>query len=80
MMSIKFRVGDRVKVDVDAVARNGMSESEEQDKQFEYLVSHQDEVYVIASTSVDAAASIQLDHPVVGETSFYEEELIREEA
>ena len=36
-------------------------------------------MFTIASTTVDAAATYQLDHPVVGATSFYAEELILED-
>ena len=79
-MSSKICIGDKVKVNLEAVAQNGMFESEDQARQFQYLQDHPDEVYVVASTTVDAAASIQLDHPVVGETSFYEDELILEES
>lgn len=74
-----IRIGDKVKVDLDAVALNGMFESGSQARQFQYLQEHPDEVYVVASTTAEAAAPIQLDHPVVGETSFYEDELILEE-
>lgn len=80
MMSSKIRVGDKVKVNLEAVAQNGMFESESQARQFQYLQDHPDEVYVVASTTAEAAASIQLDHPEVGETSFYEDELILEES
>ena len=79
MNMTRFAVGMKVRVDIDAVARNGLFESEGQQRQFDYLVDNPDEVFVIARTDVDAAAHIQLDHPVVGETSFYEEELILEE-
>lgn len=79
-MSSKICVGDKVKVDLMEVAKNGMLESESQVCQFRYLQDHPDEVYVVASTTADAAASIQLDHPEVGKTSFYEDELILEES
>ena len=75
---VKFKVGSKVRVDLDAVARNGLFDSEGQQKQFDYLADHPGEVYVIARTDADAAAKIQLDHPVVGVTSFYEDELILE--
>lgn len=74
-----INVGDRVKVNLDVVFQNGLFESDEQQKQFDYLEAHPDEVFTIASTTVDAAATYQLDHPVVGATSFYAEELILED-
>lgn len=74
-----LNVGDRVKVNLDVVSQNGLFESDEQQKQFDYLEAHPDEVFTIASTTVDAAATYQLDHPVVGATSFYAEELILED-
>ena len=78
MGKCKICVGDRVKVDVSKVASNGMHESEEQELRFEYLADHPEEVYTIRSLDADAAANIVLDHPIVGETSFYEDELIKE--
>lgn len=75
---LQIQVGDRVKVNLDVVSQNGLFESEEQQKQFDYLEAHPDEVFIIASTTVDAAATYQLDHPIVGATSFYAEELIPE--
>lgn len=74
-----IKVGDRVKVDIGAVASNGMHESEEQEARFNYLAEHPEEVYTVKSVSADAVANIVLDHPVVGETSFYEDELIKED-
>lgn len=73
-----LNVGDRVKVNLDVVSQNGLFESDEQQKQFDYLETHPDEVFTIASTTADAAATYQLDHPIVGATSFYAEELILE--
>ena len=75
----KIRVGDRVKVDVSAVASHGMHESEEQEQRFNYLADHPEEVYIVRALDADASANIVLDHPIVGETSFYESELIKEE-
>lgn len=75
-----LNVGDRVKVNLDVVSQNGLFESDEQQKQFDYLEAHPDEVFTIASTTVDAAATYQLDHPIVGATSFYAEELILEDS
>lgn len=74
-----LNVGDKVKVNLDVVSQNGLFESDEQQKQFDYLDAHPDEVFTIASTTIDAAATYQLDHPVVGATSFYAEELISED-
>lgn len=74
-----LRVGDKVKVNLDVVFQNGLFESDEQQEQFDYLEAHPDEVFTIASTTVDAAATYQLNHPVVGATSFYAEELILED-
>ncbi len=74
-----LNVGDKVKVNLDVVSQNGLFESDEQQKQFDYLEAHPDEVFTIASTTIDAAATYQLDHPVVGATSFYAEELILED-
>lgn len=77
-MMTRFKVGDKVTVDLDAVARHGLFECQGQLEQFDYLMDHPDEVYVIARTDADATAKIQLDHPVVGITSFFEDELILE--
>lgn len=74
-----LRVGDKVKVNLDVVSQNGLFESDEQQKQFDYLESHPEDVFTIGSTTVDALAQYKLDHPVVGETSFYAEELILED-
>lgn len=74
-----LNVGDKVKVNLYVVSQNGLFESDEQQKQFDYLEAHPDEVFTIASTTIDAAATYQLDHPVVGATSFYAEELILED-
>lgn len=71
-----IKVGDKVKVNLDVVSQNGLFESEEQQKQFDYLETHPEEVFTVASTTVEAQATYRLAHPVVGETSFYEEELI----
>ena len=74
----ELKVGDKVKVNLDVVSQNGLFESDEQQKQFDYLEAHPDEIFTIASTTVEAAATYQLDHPIVGVTSFYAEELILE--
>jgi len=74
----QIQVGDRVKVNLDVVSQNGLFESDEQQKQFDYLEAHPDEVFTVASTTVDAAATFRLAHPIVGATSFYAEELILE--
>ena len=75
-----FKVGDKVKINVDVVSQNGMFDGAEQEKQYDYIVSHSNEVYTIKSTKImgcsSAIANFQLDHPVVGITSFYEAELI----
>lgn len=78
-MKRSLNVGDKVKVNLDVVSQNGLFESDEQQKQFDYLEAHPDEVFTTASTTIDAAATYQLDHPVVGATSFYAEELILED-
>lgn len=46
---------------------------------YKLVDNYPDEVFTIASTTVDAAATYQLNHPVVGATSFYAEELILED-
>lgn len=74
----KIRIGDKVKVNLDVVSQNGLFESDEQQKQFDYLEAHPDEVFTVSSTTVDAQAQYKLDHDVVGVTSFYAEELILE--
>ena len=75
-----FKIGDKVKINVDVVSQNGMFDGAEQEKQYDYIVSHSNEVYTIKSTKImgcsSAIANFQLDHPVVGITSFYEAELI----
>ena len=71
-----IKVGDKVKINADVVLENGMFDSPEQEKQYDYIASHANEVYIIKSTNSSALANFQLDHPVVGSTSFFEEELI----
>ena len=71
-----FKIGDKVKINVDVVSQNGLFDSVEQEKQYDYIVSHENEVYTIKSTSSTALANFKLDHPVIGFTSFFEEELI----
>lgn len=75
----EIRVGDRVKINFDVVSQNGLFDSDEQQSQYDYLESHPDEVFTVVSTNVAAAATFQLDHPIVGATSFYAEELILED-
>lgn len=77
--SREIRAGDKVKVNLQVVAENGMFDSDEQEKQFEYLQMHPDEVFTVAGTINEAQAPYQLDHPVIGATSFYAEELILED-
>lgn len=77
--SREIRAGDKVKVNLQVVAENGMFDSDEQEKQFEYLQMHPDEVFTVAGIFNVAPAPYQLDHPIVGATSFYAEELILED-
>ncbi len=71
-----FKIGDKVRINVDVVSQNGLFDSVEQEKQYDYIVSHANEVYIIKSTNSSAPANFQFDHPIVGFTSFYKEELI----
>lgn len=72
-----FTVGDKVRLCIVAIEINGMNESEEQYERFQYILDHPDEVYEIASVSSPSAiAQISLNHPILGATSFFEEELI----
>lgn len=75
----EIKAGDKVKINLEVVAENGLYENDEQEKQFEYLEAHPDEVFTVASTINEAQAPYQLDHPVIGATSFYAEELILED-
>ena len=75
----EIKAGDKVKINLQVVAENGMFDSDEQEKQFEYLQMHPDEVFTVAGTINEAQAPYQLDHPVIGATSFYAEELILED-
>ncbi len=77
--SREIKVGDTVKVNLQMVAENGMFDSDEQEKQFEYLQMHPDEVFTVADIFNEAPAPYQLDHPIIGATSFYAEELILED-
>lgn len=75
----EIKAGDKVKINLEVVAENGLYENDEQEKQFEYLEAHPDEVFTVAGTINEAPAPYQLDHPIVGATSFYAEELILED-
>lgn len=75
----EIKAGDKVKINFEVVAENGLYENDEQEKQFEYLETHPDEVFTVAGTINEAQAPYQLDHPVIGATSFYAEELILED-
>lgn len=75
----EIKAGDKVKVNLEVVAENGLFENDEQEKQFEYLEAHPDEVFTVTVTINEAQAPYQLDHPVIGATSFYAEELILED-
>ena len=77
--SREIKVGDKVKVNLQMVAENGLFDSDEQEKQFEYLQMHPDEVFTVAGITDEAQAQYQLEHPIVGATSFYAEELILED-
>lgn len=75
----EIKAGDKVKVNLEVVAENGLFENDEQEKQFEYLEAHPVEVFTVTATINEAQAPCQLDHPVIGATSFYAEELILED-
>jgi len=75
----EIKAGDKVKINLEVVAENELYENDEQEKQFEYLEAHPDEVFTVAGTINEAQAPYQLDHPVIGATSFYAEELILED-
>ncbi len=77
--SREIKAGDKVKVNLQMVAENGLFDSDEQEKQFEYLQMHSDEVYTVAGITDEAQAQYQLEHPIVGATSFYADELILED-
>ena len=61
------------------VAESGLFDSDEQEKQFEYLQMHPDEVFTVGGITDEAQAQYQLEHPIVGATSFYADELILED-
>ena len=75
----EIKAGDKVKINLEVVAENGLFENDEQEKQFEYLEAHPDEVFTVTGTINEAQAPYQLAHPVIGATSFYAEELILED-
>lgn len=77
--SREIKAGDKVKVNLQMVAENGLFDSDEQEKQFRYLQMHPDEVYTVAGITDEAQAQYQLEHPIVGATSFYADELILED-
>ena len=72
----KIKIGDKVKINLDVVSQNGMFDDKEQEEEYQYISSHQDEVYIVKAVDAPAQAPIVLDHPIIGDTSFYEEELI----
>lgn len=75
----EIKAGDKVKINLEVVAENGLYENDEQEKQFEYLEAHPDEVFTVAGITDEVQAHYQLEHPIVGATSFYAEELILED-
>ena len=72
-MENEIKVGDKVRINLDAVYENGMVESENVEL---YLIDHPDEVYIVKGIDGSAPASIELDHSIVGITSFCKDELI----
>ena len=74
---MSINVGDKVKIDYSAVLCNGMEETPEQSARLTYIREHPDEVYVVKDIQIPfVSAPITLDHPILGETSFHEDELI----
>ena len=71
-----INIGDKVKIDYSAVICNGMEETPEQSARLTYIREHPDEVYTVKEVNIPLVlAPIKLDHPILGETSFHEEEL-----
>lgn len=76
-MKNKIKTGDKVRINLSTVLENGMTESSDNaEGMLSYITAHPDEVYTIKATDALAAAPIVLDHPVLGDTSFFEEELM----
>lgn len=72
-----IQVGDKVRVDVGIVEENGMNENDDMINRFNYILAHPDEVYEVSSISCEGClAPIQVAHPILGATSFFEDELI----
>jgi len=74
---MNIKVGDRIKLDIQSIMRNGMHESIEMRERFDYILDHPENVYVVSSVDYPGAlAPIKLDHPILSKTSFFEDELI----
>ena len=77
----KFNVGDEVIINVDKLS--GFTETENQMKIYDYILNHPNESYkirrFITSPTLILDADIELDHPLLSKTSFYEDELLLKE-
>lgn len=72
-----MNVGDKVKINITVLDETGLQDCETQIKAYEYITEHPDAVYKIKRIDDPALANIVLDHPIVGATSFFEDELIK---
>lgn len=72
-----MKVGDKVKINITVLDETGLQDCETQIKAYEYITEHPDEVYTVSRVDDPALANIILNHPIVGVTSFFEDELIK---
>lgn len=74
-MENKFKVGDKVRINIDELRENGITAKNAKEI-FSYIEEHANEEYAVKKISDTSLAPIYLDHPTLGNTTFFEEELI----
>lgn len=75
-----IKVGDKVKINIGALEESGFPDKEvdTQVAAYQHILDHPDGVYVVANDKMQlVAACIELDHEVLGKTSFFRSELIK---
>ena len=59
----EIKAGDKVKINLEVVAENGLFENDEQEKQFEYLEAHPDEVFTVGRHNQRSAGTVSTGSP-----------------
>ena len=67
----EIKAGDKVKVNLEVVAENGLFENDEQEKQFEYLEAHPDEVFTVTATINEATSTVSTGSPCYRRNFFF---------